>query len=184
MSKKSEKKNSQEKDFLPKEHIPLKLKINFGFGAMANALLQGLVYANITFYYVEKVGASPGLIGIAWLLFGVWNVINDPIASYFIDNTRTEIGRRIPFIRYGSVFYGLAFIFCWFPIWHTPWGLFFNFILALFFLDTMFTIVGCCFFCLPNEIALTAQGRAELSFFSSLFNFVAVGLGFAIPILF
>ncbi|MGV9199113.1 MAG: MFS transporter [Promethearchaeia archaeon] len=184
MSKKSEKKNSQEKDSLPKEHIPLKLKINFGFGAMANALLQGLVYANITFYYVEKVGASPGLIGIAWLLFGVWNVINDPIASYFIDNTRTEIGRRIPFIRYGSVFYGLAFIFCWFPIWHTPWGLFFNFILALFFLDTMFTIVGCCFFCLPNEIALTAQGRAELSFFSSLFNFVAVGLGFAIPILF
>ncbi|MFO8017687.1 MAG: MFS transporter [Promethearchaeia archaeon] len=184
MSEINKKQPSDEKETLPKEQIPLKIKINFGFGALANALLQGLVFANITFYYVEKIGADPSLIGIAWLLFGFWNVINDPIASYFIDNTRTKIGRRIPFIRFGSIFYGLAFIFCWFPIWHTPLGLFFNFILALFLLDTVFTIIGCCFFCLPNEIALTAPGRAELSFFSSIFNFVAVAMGFIIPILF
>ncbi len=173
-----------EQKALPKERISISTKINFGFGSMANAILNVFVFGNLTFYYVEKLGANAALIGIAWLLFGIWNTINDPVASYLIDNTRTKLGRRIPYIRYGSVLYGAAFIFCWFPIWTTQWGLFLNFILALFLLDTMFTFIGCCFFALPNEIALTAQGRAEISFINSMFVFGSLIIGFIIPILF
>jgi len=171
-------------DTTPKENIPLKIKFSYGIGSMATAIFTGLVFANISFFYVEKLGANPILIGWAWLIFGIWNTVNDPIASYLIDNTRTSIGRRVPYIRYGSGFFGLAFIFCWFPIWTSPIGLILNFLLVLFLLDTMFTFIGCCFFALPAEIALTAQGRAELSIFTVLFGFVAVALGFIVPIFF
>ncbi len=169
----------------PKEHIPFKTKFNYSIGSNSSGLLMNLVFANVSYYYVEKLGANAALIGIAWLLFGIWNTINDPIASYIIDNTRTKIGRRKPYIRYGSVFYGLAFIFCWFPFAQPgdQIGLFINFFLALFLLDTMFTLIGCCYFCLPNEIALTNKGRAELSLFSSLFGIVTIGISFAVPIL-
>lgn len=167
-----------------KEHVPAKLKLNFGLGALGNFLLSALVFANLSFFYVEKMGADPGLIGIAWLIFGIWNTINDPIVSYFIDNTRTKIGRRIPYIRYGSFLYGISFILCWFPFasYGDTWGLFFNFLLALFFLDTMFSIVGCCYFALPNEIAVTAEGRASLSVYNSLFYISGVIISFLIPI--
>lgn len=175
-----------DKECLPEEIIPSKTKVSFALGVMANNLLNGFAFANITFYYVEKLGADATSIGIAWLLFAVWNTANDPIASYLIDNTRTKIGRRIPYIRYGSVFYGLAFIFCWFPIvpLESDFLLFLNFLLALFLLDTMFTLVGCCFFSLPNEIALTAKGRAELSIWTAAFSFISVALGFILPIAF
>lgn len=170
---------------LPKEHVPLSVQFSYGWGSFANNLLNAFVFANITFFYNQKLGADAVLLGIAWLLFGIWNTVNDPIVSYFIDNTRTKIGRRIPYIRYGSIFYGLAFIFCWFPIAQPgdQVGLFLNFLLVLFLLDTMFSIVGCCFFSLPNEIALTAEGRAKLSIFGVLFGFFSTAIVLILPIL-
>jgi len=169
---------------LPKEIVSVKTKINFSVAGLANGLLNGLVFGNLTFFYQIKLGANGGLLSIAWLIFAVWNTLNDPIASYFIDNTRTKIGRRIPYLRYGSIFYGLAFIFCWFPIspLDSQIGLFWNFLAALFLLDTMFTIVGTCFFSLPNEIAFTAKQRASLGAYTTFFGFINLILGIILPI--
>ncbi len=167
-----------------KEKISVKIGLNYMLGLFACSLLQGLVFSNLTFFYIEKFGADPGLIGLGWMIFLIWNTVNDPIISYFVDNTRSKLGRRIPFIRYGSIFYALAFIFCFIPIAQPGdnIGLFLNFILALFLLDTIFTIVGVCFFCLPNEIAITASGRAKLSIYQAFSNIGVVIGTFGLPI--
>lgn len=91
---------------LPEEIVSVKSKLSYSIGGLANGLLNGLVFSNLTFFYQIKLGADPGLLAIGWLIFAIWNTANDPIASYFVDNTRTKIGRRIPYIRYGSIFYG------------------------------------------------------------------------------
>jgi GPH family glycoside/pentoside/hexuronide:cation symporter len=170
---------------LPEEKLTKKTKLGFSFGSLANNILNGFVFANITFFYNQKLNADASLLAFAWLLFAIWNTVNDPIVSYFIDNTRTKIGRRIPYIRYGSFLYALAFIFCWIPI--APQGnqiaLFFNFLLVLFLLDTMFSIVGCCFFCLPAEIAITAKGRASLGVYTSLIGLLNIVIGIILPIM-
>jgi len=170
---------------LPEESVSVKTKLSFSIGGLANGLLNGLVFGNLTFFYQVKLGANPVLLGIGWLIFAIWNTVNDPIVSYFVDNTRTKIGRRIPYIRYGSIFYGLVFIFCWFPIspLDNEIGLFINFLAALFLLDTMFTIVGVCFFSLPNEIAVTAKQRASLGVYSAVVGFINLVLGLLIPII-
>ncbi len=170
---------------MPEEHVSVKTKLSYSIGGLANGLLNGLVFGNLTFFYQVKLGADAGLLAIGWLIFAIWNTLNDPIVSYFVDNTRTKIGRRIPYIRYGSIFYGLAFIFCWFPIspLDNQIGLFLNFLTALFILDTMFTIVGVCFFSLPNEIAVTAKQRASLGVYSAVVGFINLVLGLLIPII-
>ncbi len=170
---------------LPEESVSVKTKLSFSIGGLASDLLNGFVFGNLTFFYQVKLHVDPILIGIGWLIFAIWNTVNDPIASYFVDNTRTKIGRRIPYIRYGSIFYGLAFIFCWFPIspLDNEIGLFFNFLAALFLLDTMFTIVGVCFFSLPNEIAVTAKQRASIGVYRAVVGFINLVLGLVIPII-
>ena len=170
---------------LTEESVPVKIKLSYSIGGLASGLLNGLVFGNLTFFYQIKLGADAGLLAIGWLIFAFWNTINDPIASYIVDNTRTKIGRRIPYIRYGSIFYGLTFIFCWFPIspLDNEIGLFFNFLAALFLLDTMFTIVGVCFFSLPNEICVTAKQRASLGVYSAVVGFINLVLGLLIPII-
>lgn len=170
---------------LNEEHVSVKAKLSFSIGSLANDILNGLVFGSLTFFYQVKLGADANLLLIGWLIFAIWNTLNDPIASYFIDNTRTKIGRRIPYIRYGSIFYGLAFIFCWFPIapLSNQLGLFFNFIAALFLLDTMFTIVGACYFSLPNEIAVSSKQRASLGVYRSVVSFINIGFGLVLPII-
>jgi len=170
---------------LPEESVPVKVKLSYSIGGLASGLLNGLVFGNLTFFYQIKLGANVGLLAIGWLIFAFWNTANDPIVSYIVDNTRTKIGRRIPYIRYGSIFYGLTFIFCWFPIspLDNEIGLFLNFLAALFLLDTMFTIVGVCFFSLPNEIAVTAKQRASLGVYSAVVGFINLVLGLVIPII-
>ena len=170
---------------IQEEYVPSITKINFSLGNLANGLLNGFVFANLTFFYQIKLGLSAELLGIGWLIFAIWNTLNDPLASYLIDNTRTKIGRRIPYIRYGSFLYGLAFIFCWFPIapLNNKIALFFNFLAALFILDTMFTFVGACYFSLPNEIAVTAKQRASIGFYNAIAVFGNLVLGVILPVI-
>ena len=170
---------------IPEEYIPIKTKVNYSLGSFSNNMLNGFVFANLTFFYQIKLGLAAELLGIGWLIFAIWNTLNDPLASYLIDNTRTKIGRRIPYIRYGSFLYGLAFIFCWFPIapLDNEMFLFFNFLAALFLLDTMFTFVGACYFSLPNEIAVTAKGRASISVYNAIAGFGNLVLGLILPVI-
>ena len=170
---------------IPEEYVSPKTKINLSLGMLANGLLVGFVFGNLTFFYQVKLGLSAELLGIAWLIFALWNTLNDPLASYLIDNTRTKIGRRIPYIRYGSFLYGLTFIFCWFPLapLDNPFLLFLNFLAALFLLDTMFTFVGACYFSLPNELAVSSKQRASISLYNAIASFGNTVLGMILPVL-
>ena len=170
---------------IPEEYVSSKTKINLSLGKLASDILNGFVFANLTFFYQVKLGLPAELLGIGWLIFAIWNTLNDPLTSYFIDNTRTKIGRRIPYIRYGSFLYGLTFIFCWFPL--APLDnhilLFLNFLAALFLLDTMFTFVGACYFSLPNELAVTAKQRASISLYNAIGSLGNLILGIILPVI-
>ncbi len=141
------------------------------------------ISVSVTFFYVEKMDANADLMAIAWLLYAIWSVINNLIIAHYIDNTRSKMGRRIPYIRYGSVFYGVLFIICWFPFANRgdEIGLFINFLIVIFLYDIMNSIIGTCFFSLPNEIALTAEGRASLSLYGMIFNLFSMGIAMGIP---
>jgi Na+/melibiose symporter-like transporter len=47
----------------------------------------------------------------------------------------------------------------------------------------MFTIIGVCFFSLPNEIAVTAKQRASLGVYGAVVGFINIVLGLVIPII-
>ena len=166
--------------------LPLKTKIAFATGMLGNMLLYGTVYSSLTIYYNIKLQADAGLLGIAWLIFLIWNAINDPWFGYISDNTRSKLGRRIPYIRYGSIIYGLLFILSWFPFAQIgdQVGLFINFLVVLFVFDTLVSIVGTSFLALPNELTLRSDERAKLGFWASIFNIISLSLQFGIPAIF
>ncbi|MHA1734677.1 MAG: MFS transporter [Promethearchaeota archaeon] len=169
---------------LLEEHVPLKSKVALGIGGVGNALMSGITYAAITFFYNAKLGLDGKLLGVGWLVFMVWNALNDPIFGNWMDNSKHKLGRRVPFIRYGAPIYGLTFIFCWYPVvpLDDQWALFFNFLLALVLLDTMYSIVGTCYFALPNEMAVTAKERASIGVVTSAFGVISIVVTFLVPL--
>jgi len=167
------------------EKLPLKLKLAYGcLGAGINLPSQ-ITFSAITFFYNVILGLNPELTGIAWLVFSVWNAINDPIFGFLEDHTKSEkYGRRIPYIRFGSPVYALTFIFCWIPFvdLNIQIALFFNLIIVLFVFDTLFTILGLINYTLPAEMAISAKERSNLLVYSSIISSISILISFILSI--
>ena len=167
------------------ETLPLKSKLAYGgLGAGINLPSQ-ITFSAITFFYNVILGLNPELTGIAWLVFSIWNAINDPIFGFLEDNTKSEkYGRRIPYIRFGAPLYALAFIFCWIPFvdLNNQIALFFNLIVILFVFDTLFTILGLINYTLPAELATSAKERTNLLVYSSIISSISIFISFILSI--
>lgn len=157
------------------ERLPTKSKLAFGFSQASMNLLQMIALGSaITFYYNIKLGLSEEWISLAWLIFAFWNALNDPLFGILQERIDTEMGRRIPVLRFGSLFYALTFIICWFPFMgNTQVALFWNLLLVLFLFDSMFTMLGLVQTALPAEMCITQEARSNLS----LYNVILGSLG-------
>ncbi len=163
--------------------LPPRNKIAYGLANMANSSLSGIALGGaLTFFYQIKLGLDYNLISLAWLLFAGWNAINDPLIGIIEDKTRSKIGRHIPYIRYGAPLYGILFILTWFPWWEGQMGLFFNLLLTLFLVDTLFSMIGLVIYGLPAEMAFTAKNRANLLLWSTFISAIGTVISYALPI--
>ena len=85
------------------ENLPLKSKLAYGGFAAGVSLPSQIFFSTITFFYNTVLGLRPEAIGIAWLLFSIWNMLNDPIFGFLIDHTKSKkYSRRIPYNRFGA----------------------------------------------------------------------------------
>ena len=150
------------------ERLPVKSKIAFGLSQASINLLQVIALGSaITFYYNIMLGLSEEWISLAWLLFAFWNALNDPLFGILQERIDTDIGRRIPVLRFGALFYALTFVICWFPFMgNTQIALFWNLLLVLFLFDSMFTMVGLVITALPAEMCITQEARSNLSLYN------------------
>ena len=178
----SENEKSRADDFAG-EYIPDKLKLMFGLGSAGNLVLSNLVFGSITYFYNTKMGLNGSLLGIGWLIFGIWNALNDPLFGWLTDNTRSSLGRRIPYLRYGSVFYAILFVLCWYPTFKPDdqTSLFINFLIVMIAFDTLFTMLATVYFCLPSEMANSAEQRASIGWYATICQMGAIGIQFTLP---
>ncbi len=168
------------------EKIPLSQKLGFGIAQFSGNLLGGIPMIAITYYYNIILGLSAQLISIGWVIFLIWNTINDPIIGYIEDRIHSEkYGRRIPIIRFGAPFFALAFIICWIPLvdLNNQMALFLYFIFVLFAIDTMITIILMVTWILPAEMALSSKGRGQLMTYGGVANTLSSLISMTIPLL-
>ena len=167
------------------ERLPRKSKIAFGLSQASINLLEVIALGSaITFYYNIVLGLSEEWISLAWLLFAFWNALNDPLFGILQERINTDIGRRIPVLRFGAPFYVLTFIICWFPLMeNTEIALFWNLLLVLFLFDSMFTMVGLVITALPAEMCITQEARSNLSLYSVILGSFGGLLGMVLPLI-
>ena len=168
------------------------------------AMFQGIVgQGTLTYYFTSMRGLEFGPAALVWLIFGLWNAVNDPLFGYISDRTKSVLGRRIPYIRYGAPLITLAFIACWIG-WPTPeltpyaggewWtspaqlSMFFQFLAALFLYDTLWTAIATSIYIMPYEMAVSNRARSAVFAWKVPFgmatNFRSVGRtipGFSAP---
>ncbi|MHA1673296.1 MAG: MFS transporter [Promethearchaeota archaeon] len=99
-----------------------KTTLNFGLGAMTDQMShQFFQFAAFTFYYAV-VGIDLFWLAPSYILFAIWDSINDPIIGVLSDRTVSKYGRRRFWVLISLVPFALCNVFLFFPpaFWPTP----------------------------------------------------------------
>jgi len=168
---------------------PVKLtrsyKFVWGIAALGTSLISGIFGALLPIFYQDYLGLTARWIGVASMVYAIWNAINDPLFGYISDSSRFKMGRRIPYMRFTAPFLALTFILVWFaPPRAGQQMLFWWMLVTMLLYDTCYTIIGLAYSSLLPEISESDAERNGLQISSSLLGLLGMLLGFIIPDLF
>lgn len=133
----------------------------------------------VTYFFVTHLGLDAKFNAIAWILFGIWNAINDPIYGFIADRTKSKLGRRRPWIRYGAPIMALLYAIMWFSypnMVDNQWFLFFQELLSLFLFDILYTAIASAIYVMPYEMAVTNKARNKIFLFNIGFSVISYGV--------
>ena len=157
--------------------------VSYGFGYLIiNYLLTA--YSAIVFYFYEvEIGLPVTLVGIAFIIFAIWNMVNDPLLGYLTDKplkwTR-KWGLRAPWIVLSS----FPILICYFFIF-TPPNLDQEGVIIVFLYMVIITCLFDTFFSIYNDHiygGFTNQFRTEFERRKS-FAIIAIVAGFGVTFL-
>lgn len=99
------------------EKVPLRTKVTWGFGGLADNFMFNTLTALGTLVYVNHFKLSPALVGLALALPRLIDAFTDPWIGNISDNLKTRYGRRRPLMFFGVILCALLLPLLW-----TPWG--------------------------------------------------------------
>lgn len=86
----------------PNPRLPLTQKLSYGLPAFALAVVGIPVYVHIPKFYTDIVGVDIAWVGTILMLARLFDAVSDPLMGVISDRTRSRMGRRRPFIFWGS----------------------------------------------------------------------------------
>jgi GPH family glycoside/pentoside/hexuronide:cation symporter len=158
---------------LIQETVPLKSRIWVSIADAACAMLNTFIVSiGLTYYFTSFRGLDPSLAALVWLLFGIWNAINDPLFGYISDRTKNKLGRRVPYIRYGAPLIGLIFVLSWVNIGGVSASqslMFIQMLVLLFLFDSLYTAIATSIYVMPFEMAISNKARGSIMIWKLIF---------------
>lgn len=141
-----------------------------GFSLTSTAL--ALIYLD---FLINVVGLDPQAAGLSIGIGRVWDALNDLIIGTLSDRTRSRWGRRRPYLLFGAVPFGIAFVLMWIvPATSDKALLTIYYTGAYILFDTLFTLVNVPYIALTPELAPSYDERTSLHSYRMAFS---IGLG-------
>ena len=107
------------------QRVPLRTKITWGFGGLADNFMFNTLTALGTLVYVNHFGLTPALAGLALGLPRFFDAFVDIWIGNVSDNLKSRFGRRRPLMFFGVLGCTLLLPLLWTPLGagsaHNPW---------------------------------------------------------------
>jgi GPH family glycoside/pentoside/hexuronide:cation symporter len=160
-------------------------KAIYGFGDVLIAVRMSCFQFYLLPFYTDVVLREPELVGLAGLAKAIgllWDGINDPVAGYLSDRTRTRLGRRRPFMLGAALPLGVAFALVWWAptTIGTTWR-FVYLVVAFLVMDTAFSLYATPYLALGAELSRNYHERTQLAAARGAFHLLGLILGVAVP---
>lgn len=130
------------------EQVSFRKMVHFSFGYVLVYFMGGFFSRWVFYYYQVELGLPVVLLGIAMVIFIIWNAINDPLIGYLTDRPfkwSNKYGFRAPWMMIGVIPY-LIFWWLLFAVPDSiventdPWPLFWWFLIMSCLFDTFYSL--------------------------------------------
>ncbi len=125
-------------------------------------------------FLTNVVGLNAGLAGGVWLVGRIWDAVNDPLVGSISDRLHSRLGRRRPFLLYGSIPFALTFFLLFVvPPIESHAGLVLYYSVVFLVYDTLYTIVNVPYLALVPELTQGYDERSSLTGWRTAMSFLA-----------
>lgn len=175
-------KSANDKGVASNGSLPFWTKFLYGAGDTGFSLVYTVLDVYLLYFLVTVVKLQP-VYAAAAIFFGrTWDWINDPLVGFVTDRTHSRWGRRRPYLLWGPLPFGLAFILLWWvPPIRSQVGLAVYYGGAYFLFDSLSTLVSVPYLALTPELTPDYDERTSLNVYRMGFSIAAGLLGFAAP---
>jgi GPH family glycoside/pentoside/hexuronide:cation symporter len=154
----------------------------YGLGALGSMAIGQAFGGYYQFYYADVLGLAVALLATINVVYGIWDIANNPLVGYLSDNTRARWGRRRPWLLVALPFVLVMLVLAYaVPEPFREGSALFWYALAIVFLfETFATVMFVNYQALFPELFQRFRERTRASAYAQGFGMVGELIGFAL----
>lgn len=165
--------------------LSLKTKVSYGICDLGGNLFFTVMGFYLLNFLTDKVLLGASLAGAALLIGKLWDAVSDPLTGYLSDRTNHKMGRRRPYILWGSIscFFFMILMFTK-PPFSSQTALFLWAALVFCLVNTAYTLINIPYSALTPDLTNDYQERTVLNGYRMSFAVVGtfIGAGIVLPL--
>ena len=173
------------------EQVPTKRMISYALGISISSWMSAALAIFVFYYYEVEVGLPVVYLGFAFIIFALWNMVNDPLLGYLTDRPfrwTKRYGMRLPWIIIG----GVPSILFWFLLFlspnadpSNPWPAFFYLVIITCLFDLFYSLYSTHLSASYTVHFRTDAERRKASAISAILpQFIVLLLNLIVPIMY
>lgn len=158
--------------------------ISYGLGNLLITLLGVVSDTRLFIFYETEIGLPALFILIAFVVYGIWNMINDPLIGFISDKKNRfwkRWGRRFPWILIGGFLYCLFFVFLFTPPTEELIFLFVYLIFITCLVDLLLSTWTTNYYALYTDKFRSQEVRTRVSGLTVILGIIGITVGTLIP---
>lgn len=158
------------------EKLKFITKLAYGAGDLGPAITANVLVFFLLYFFTQVAGLPPGLAGSILMVGKISDAINDPIIGMCSDRADSPWGRRLPWMFFGAIPFGVLFILQWVvPKFSSndainDWWLFGYYIVIGILFNLSYTAVNLPYTALTPELTQDYNERTSLNSFRFAFS--------------
>lgn len=143
---------------------------------MGPAITANILAFFLLFFFTNVAGLNAALAGSILMIGKIWDAVNDPLVGVLSDRTQHRWGRRLPWMLWGAIPFGIFFFLQWIvPRFSADpainqWGLFAYYVIISLLFNTAYTAVNLPYTALTAELTQDYNERTTLNSFRFTFS--------------